>query len=262
MNIIVCVKQVPDPETPPSGFKVDAQAKLVIPPLGTAPVINPFDENAVEAALKLRDTYGARVTALTMGHLDAEDVLRQAMAMGVDEGVLLQYPLTDGFDSFSTAYRLAAAIRKLGGADLILCGREAADWNSGQVGLGIAELLGLPGVSLVKNIQLVSDKLKVERVVPNGYEIIEVALPALLTITNEVGTPRLPTVKGVLAATKKAITSWSMSDIGISADSDRRLRLVELVIPVYQRKCHIFKADTLEEAAVALAKKITELVPG
>jgi electron transfer flavoprotein beta subunit len=264
MNIIVCIKQVPDPETPPSGFQVNPVEKRVIPPLGTAPVINPFDENAVEAALKVKDVYGASIMALTLGPPEAEDVLRHAMAMGVDEGVLLESPAPVGFDSVATACRLAMAIKKIGRADLILCGREAADWNCGQVGLGIAELLGLPAVSLVKHIELVDGKLKVERVIPNGYEVVEVTLPALLTVTNELGNPRYPTVKGVIAAKKKEIMVLSLQDIGADANLDSRntrLRLIELLVPVHDRQCHILKADTLEEAAVALTKKIIELSP-
>ena len=265
MNMIVCVKQVPDPETPPAGFKVDPVEKRVIPPLGAAPVISPFDENAVEAALRVKDNYGGEITALTMGPASAEDVLRHAIAMGVDEGMLLESPAAEGFDSFATAYSLAMAIKKIGAADLILCGREAADWNAGQVGSGIAELLGLPSVTLVKNIELMGGMLKMERVIPDGFEVVEVTLPALITVTNELGQPRYPTLKGVMAATKKEITVLSMQDIGVdtsklsSMSSD--LKLLDLFIPVHERKCHIFEADNLEEAATALTSKIIELNP-
>ena len=263
LNVIVCIKQVPDPETPPKGFKVDPAKKRVIPPLGAALVINPFDENAVEAALRVKDAYGGKVTALTMGPPDAEDVLRHAMAMGVDEGVLLESLPADDFDSFATAYCLAMAIKKIGAVDLVLCGREAADWNAAQVGPGIAELLGLPSITLVKNMELVDSKLKVERVIPNGFEVVEVGLPALLTITNELGNPRYPTVKGVMAARKKEITRLSSHDIGI--DSAKlgagQLTLLELFLPLQERKCRIFKAETVEEAAVNLSQKIIELKP-
>lgn len=264
MNIAVCVKQVPDPETPPTGFKVDPTTKRVIPPLGTAPVINPFDENAVEAALRLKDAYGGKVTALTMGPPEAEDVLRHAMAMGADEGILLECSDYDGFNSLDIARCLALAIKKIGDADLVLCGREAADWNSGQVGLGIAELLNLPSVSLVKHIELTKDGLMVERVVANGFDVLKVPLPALLTITNELGNPRYPTVKGITAATGKAITVLTLHDVGADAPSEARsdrLKLIELSLPVRDKKCNIFNG-TLEEAAAALTKKIIELTPG
>ncbi|MFQ5996394.1 MAG: electron transfer flavoprotein subunit beta/FixA family protein [Dehalococcoidales bacterium] len=265
MNIIVCVKQVPDPETPPKGFQVDQVAKRVIPPLGAALVINPFDENAVEAALRFKDAYGGNVTALTMGPPSAEDVLRHAMAMGVDEGVLIENPAPDNLDSFATAYCLAGAIKKMGTVDLIVCGREAADWNAGQVGPGIAELLKLPSVTLVKNIALVDKGLTVERVIPDGFEVVELTLPALLTVTNELGNPRYPTVRGVMEAKKKEITLLRLPDLGIDelelSNMSQRLQLRDLFIPVYERKCHLFKANTLEEAAISMAHKLIELKP-
>jgi len=239
--------------------------KRVIPPLGAALVINPFDENAVEATLRFKDAYGGNITALTMGPPSAENVLRHAMAMGVDEGVLIENPAPDNLDSFVTAYCLAVAIKKMGTIDLIVCGREAADWNAGQVGPGIAELLELPSVTLVKNVELMDKGLTVERVIPNGFEVVELTLPALLTVTNELGNPRYPTVKGVIAAKKKEITLWSIQDLGIDertpGNMSQRLQLLDLFIPVYERKCHIFKANTLEETAIAMANKIIELKP-
>lgn len=266
MNIVVCVKQVPDPETPPTGFKVDPAAKRVIPPLGAALVINPFDENAVEAALRLKDAQGGKVTVLTMGPPSAEDVLRHAIAMGADEGVLLESLPAEEFDSFATAYALALAIRKIDPFDLVVCGREAADWNASQVGLGIAEILELPAVTLVKKVEVADGRLKVERVIPNGFEVVEVSLPALITVTNELGNPRYPTVKGVMAATKRQIKVLSASNIGLDkaqmASLSRRLKLIDLFLPVQERRCHLFKAETLEEAAVALGQKIIELTLG
>jgi electron transfer flavoprotein beta subunit len=265
MDIIVCLKQVPDPETPPNGFKVDEQTKKVIPPIGAAPVMNPFDENAVEAALRVKDTHGGKVTALTMGLASAEDVLRHAMSMGVDEGVLLENPNPEDMDRFDTAYCLAMAIKRMGNTGLVFCGREAADWNAGQVGLGIAEFLDIATVTLVRNVEMRDGRLKVERVIPDGFEVVESPLPALLTITNELGNPRYPTVKGVMAAKKKEITVWGLADLHIDTSElgtpGKRLQLVDIFIPVYERECHIFKADTPEEAARAMAKKIMELNP-
>ncbi len=264
MEMIVCIKQVPDPETPPKGYKVDPAEMRVIPPLGSALVINPFDENAVEAALRLRDTIGGKITVLTLGPPSAEDVLRHAIAMGVDEGVLLESPAVD-LDSYATAYCLAMTIREIGAGDLVLCGREAADTNAGQVGLGIAEFLNIPAVSLVSRLGLREGKLEVERVIPNGIEVVEVSMPALVTVTNELGNPRYPTVKGVMAARKKEITKLQTADIGIEDarldDLEHRLKLSNLSIAVYQRQCHLFQAETVEEAALALTARIMEIKP-
>ena len=264
MNILVCVKQVPDPETPPAGFKVDSAAKQAIPALGTAAVISPFDENALEAALRIKDAYGGTITALTMGPPEAEDVLRHALALGADEGFLLPSLDINEFDSYSIAYALALAARKIGTFDLILCGREAADWNAGQVGLGMAEFLGIPAVSLVKRIELIEDKLRLERVAPGGYEVVEVAPPVLLSITNELGQPRYPNLKGILAAKKKQINSLTAQDISSGSDSlsqDPVLKLLDLFIPTKERQCQFFQVGSVEEAAALLAQKIIELNP-
>ena len=200
MNMVVCLKQVPDPEVPPAGFKIDPVAKRVIP---AGLVLNPFDENALEAALRIKDSHGGNITAISLGPSSAEDVLRQALALGADRAILLDDPAFEGSDSWSTAYALATAIRIIGEFDLILCGRQAADWDAGQVGLGIAELLGIPSVTVVKKVDLKDGKVRVERVTSDGYEVIEVDLPVLITVTNELGQLRYATTKGIMAATKK-----------------------------------------------------------
>lgn len=248
---------------PPAGFSVDPEAKKAVQPLGTAPVINPFDENAVEAALRVKDRYGGNITVLTMGTTEAEDVLRHALALGADEAFLLQQPEIAEFDSFVISSFLSAAIRKIGSFDLVMCGREAADWNGGQVGAGIAAFLGLPAVTLVKSINLADTRLRVERVIPGGSEIIEVAPPALLTITSELGVPRYPNLKSIIAAKKKEIKTLKPGNLGIdlSKGTENNLELVDLFVPLKERRCYIFQADSVEAAAALLADKIIELNP-
>ena len=144
MNVIVCIKQVIDPEAPPSSFKIDTSTSRVVPPPGVSPVISTFDEYAVEAALRIKEATGGKVTALSLGVNLLRDVVKKTLAMGADELILLEDPaFTDG-DSWSTAYALAMAIKKIGQFDLVLCGRQAADWDSGQVGSGIAEFWDCP----------------------------------------------------------------------------------------------------------------------
>jgi electron transfer flavoprotein beta subunit len=138
LNIIVCCKQISDPEAPPASFKIDAAANKVIPPQGVAPVISPFDEQAVEAALRIRDKGGTKVTVLIMGNGLVREVVKKPLSMGADELVLLEDAAYEGGDAWSTATALAAAIKKIGAFDLIITGRQAADWDSGQVGSGIA----------------------------------------------------------------------------------------------------------------------------
>ncbi|NQT48647.1 MAG: electron transfer flavoprotein subunit beta/FixA family protein, partial [Chloroflexi bacterium] len=191
MDLIVCAKQVPDPEAPPASFKVDAANNKVVPPPGVPPVISTFDEIAVEAALRVKDAQGGgKITVLSLGNNLIRDVVKKPLAMGADELVLLEDEVYEEGDSWSTANALAAAIKKVGAYDIIFCGRQAADWDAGQVGIGIAELLGIPCVSLVKKVDVADGKVKVERMVADGFEVVEVPMPCVLTVPNELGEPR------------------------------------------------------------------------
>jgi len=227
-----------------------------------APVISPFDEQAIEAALRIRDKGGAKVTVLTLGTGLAREVVKKPLSMGADELVLLEDAAYDGGDNWTTANALAAAIRKIGAFDLIITGRQAADWDSGQVGSGIAEILGIPSVTVAKKIEIENDKAKVERVVPDGYEVIEVSLPALVTVSNELGEPRYATLKGIMAAAKKPPIVWKPADIGLDPSAvgaaGRRSALVKLFQPVKESKCEVITADTPAEAGVKLAIRLRE----
>jgi electron transfer flavoprotein alpha/beta subunit len=153
VNIIVCVKQIPDPETPASSFRVDEAAKKVVPAQGIAPVVNPYDPQATEAALRLRDADGGgKVTVISLGPDSARDAIKHALAMGADEGILLNDPAFADVDNFQTARALAKAIQKVGEFDLILMGRAAADWDMGVVPTGVSQILGLPVVTVAKAI--------------------------------------------------------------------------------------------------------------
>jgi len=263
MNIIVCVKQVPDPEAPPASFKVDTASNSVVLPPTVNPVISPFDEQAVEAALRLKDTKGAKVTVISLGEKLQRDVVKKPLSMGADDLVLLEDPAFAQGDSFSTAYALAMAIKKIGTYDIIFCGRQAADWDAGQVGTGIAEILGLPVVTVARKIEVVDgNRAKVERVTSDGYEVIETALPALITVSNELGEPRYPTIKGIMAAKKKEPVVWKPADLGIDPQkigaAGRRTKMIKLFQPVKEGKCEIIGGETPEEAAVKLAVRLRE----
>ena len=262
MNIVVCVKQVLDPEAPPASFKIDAAANAVIPPSGVSPVLDPYAEFAVEAALKIKDAVGAKITAVSMGPGQLRDVVKKPLSMGADELILLEDEAFAGGDSWSTAYALAMAIKKIGEYDLVLCGREASDWNAGQVGSGIAEIPGLPSVVLAKKIEAADGKVKVERLTEDGYEVVELPLPALVTVSNEIGEPRYPTIKGIMAAKKKEPVNWTPADIGVEpaevGEAGRRLKLVKLFQPVREGKCEVVEGESPEEAGANLAQKLRE----
>lgn len=263
MDMIVCCKQVIDPEAPPATFKVDTATNKVVPPQGVPPVISPFDEQAVEAALKIKDAKGGKITAISLGVNLLRDVVKKPLSMGADELILLEDPAFTEGDSWSTAYALAMAIQKVGKFDLIFCGRQASDWDSGQVGSAIAEILGLPSVTIAKKVEAADGKVKVERVTADGYEVVEVTLPALITVSNELGAARYPTIKGIMAAKRKEPTVWKPADIGVDpakiGAAGRRTKLVKLFQPVREGKCEVLTADTPEEAAVKLAQRLREV---
>jgi len=262
MNMIVCVKQVLDPEAPPASFKIDPATNKVVPPPGMSPVIDPYAEYAVEAALKVKDAQGGKITAISLGTNQLRDIVKKPLAMGADELILLEDEAFDEGDSWSTAYALAMSIKKIGDYDIIFCGREASDWNAGQVGSGIAEILGLPSVTLAKKIDITNGKARVERVTDEGYEVIEVSLPALITVSNEIGEPRYPTIKGIMAAKKMEPIIWKPADIEGDVSqigaAGRRTKLFKLFQPVREGKCEIVEGESPEEAAVNLAVKLRE----
>ena len=260
VSIAVLAKQVVDPEMPMAAFRIDADAKAVVPPPNIPPVVNGFDENAVEAALQVKDAQEAAVTVISTGTAFALDVMKKPLSMGADELVLLQddaFP--NSIDSFFTAQLLAAAIRKLGGFDLIICGRQASDWDNAQVPLGVAEILGLSCIALGKKVEVKDDKVSVERITSDGYEVVEAPLPALVTVSNELGQPRYPTLRGIMAATRKRPTIWSAADLGADASQlEPRVTLQELFVPVRDQQCEIIKGDDAADAGRQLALKLRE----
>jgi len=263
MNMVVCVKQVIDPEAPPATFKINAATGKVLPPPRISQVIDQYGEYAVEAALKVKSDQGGKITALSLGTDLQREVVKKPLAMGADELILLEDAAFADGDSWSTSFALSKAIKKIGEYDLILCGRESSDSNAGQVGAGIAELLGLPCVTLVRKIEITDGKAKVERVTGDGYEVIEVSLPAVLTISNEVGEPRYPTIKGIMAAKKKQPEVWKPADIEAEASqigaAGVRIKTLRLFQPVHEGKCEVIGGDNQEEAGANLALKLREV---
>jgi electron transfer flavoprotein beta subunit len=259
MKLVVCMKQVLDPEAPVSSFQVDPEAKRVIQPKGVPPVLNPFDENALEAALKIKDSQNAEITVISMGRNLARPVLRKSLAVGADELILLEDDEFEDLDSYSTAYILVAAINKMGEYDLILCGRQAADTDAGQVGSGVAEILKIPSVTVASKIELSNGKVRVERVISDGYEVIEVPMPALVTASNEIGELRTATVKEIMAVQKKPITVWNTQDLRVSLSQMKRANLLRLFSPPRgEGECEIIQGETTEEAGANLALKLME----
>jgi electron transfer flavoprotein beta subunit len=259
VNMIVCCKQVPDPEAPPAVFKV-VDNRMTLPP-DVKPVIGQYEEFALEAALKIKDTAGGKITALSVGNSFVRDVIKKALAVGADELILLEDKAFEDGDSWSTANALAAAIKKIGAYDIIFCGRQSSDWDTGQVALGIAEILGIPAVTLAREVEVADGKAKVQRVVPDGCQVIEVTLPAVIAETSGL-TLRYATLKGIMAAAKKQPVVWKPADVGLDPSqigtAGSRSKLDKLFQPVKEGKCEVVEGDTPAEAGANLAKRLRE----
>lgn len=213
MHIVVCIKQVPDP----SQARIDRETGMVIRE-GVDKITNPFDLYALEEALRIKESEGGQVTALSMGPPAAAEVLRDAIAMGVDHGVLLSHREFAGADTLATSYTLAQAVRKLEDVSLIICGKQAVDGDTAQVGPGLAANLDIPHVTQVRKLQEITEALLVvERLTETGYEVIEVSLPAVITVVKEINEPRLPGLRGMMRAKKAEIPVWGPEDLGIEA---------------------------------------------
>ena len=257
MQIVVCVKQVLDPEMPRSAFKIDPEAKRVIPPKGTPPVISPFDENALEAALRIKDQHGAKVVVLSMGSTLAQAVLRKTLAVGADELILLEDPAFQDVDSFASAIILASAIRKIGDVDIIFTGRQAADWDSGITGCAMAEELGVPCITVVRKVEVIEGQVKVERESADGFEIVQVPLPCVITADSPLGELRQVTMPGLSAARKKPVHVWKAADLDVRP-SPPRSKLLDLYVPKRETICEVIGGKTPEEAGARLADRLRE----
>ena len=261
MRIIVPIKQVPET----NAVKMDEATGTMIRE-GVEAIINPLDLYAIEIAIRLREAHGGEVVAVSMGPPKAVTALKEAIAMGCDSAVLLSDKAFAGSDTWATSYVLAAAIRKLGSYDLIICGERATDGDTGQVGPGIASFLDLPVVSYVSKVDAVtlmaagmsapaSSAITVHRLVEDGYEVLEMALPGVLTVVKEVADPRLPTLRGKQKARKADIPAWAAKDLPVEAAklglSGSPTRVVKIFRPTVARKCE--KLPAADEQAIAAA---------
>jgi len=258
MDIVVTVKQVPDPDIPPTHFKVDEAARKVIPPAGVAPVMNGYDANALEAALRLKEQLGGKVTVISLGPDSARDTLKRAIAMGADAAVHVNDPALNEADSPTTARALAAAIKKLDHFDLVLSGRQASDTDGGQVHLGVARHLGVPAVSPVQKIEEASaDSVIAERIVEDGYQRLKIKLPALLGVSSEMNEPRYPPLKGIMAAGRAQIPVWTAADLDLG-EAGPKVQLRRLYVETREARVELIEGESLAEAGTRLADKLRE----
>ena len=259
LGIIVCTKQVPDPEVPASCYRIDTEARRVLP-IGIPPVISPFDENALEAGIRLRDASGGKVTAVSVGYKLSKAVLRKALSAGADELVIVDDSAFNpgALDGYGTALILSKAVKKIGMYHLILTGRQASDTNSGVVGLYLAEILGIPAVTLAKKITPKDGKVLIERVLPDGYEVVETRMPAVITVSPEIGELRTLRLRDVREAKGKPVLMWNANDVRLEAKPENELTLRELIEPKRERTCYFIKGETPAKSGEILAMRLIE----
>lgn len=250
MKIIACIKQVPDSEA-----KVKAEGGQVS--WGDAPlVINPFDEYAVEGALQMKEAHSGSVTALCIGPESAKEALKHALAMGADEAILVSDPALDNLDTVGAAKVLAAAIQKIGGADMVIFGRQTLDNGAGLTPAQTARILGLPMLGLAGSIKVEGSAVTVERVIEEGRQIMKANLPVVLSVVQSIGEPRYPSFMGIRKASKATIPVWSLGDLGASAPAPIVTRVELMNPPVKESTVEMITGETPAEIAEKLADKI------
>jgi electron transfer flavoprotein beta subunit len=257
LNIIVCIKQVPGTNE----VKMNSETNTIIRE-GVEAIINPFDSYAVEEGIRIREQMEGKVTALSMGIPAVADLLKETVALGVDETVLLSDRAFAGADTLATAYALSMGIKKIGEYDLIICGKQAIDGDTAQVGPSLAEKLGIPHTTYVRKIEEIRDGyIRCQRMTDDGYEVIELTLPAVITVVKEINEPRLPSIKGMMRSKKAVVTVWTADDIG----ADKNLcglkgsptQVVKTFIPVHDVHSEMIEGEPPEQAKKLADKLMT-----
>ncbi|MFH1191317.1 MAG: electron transfer flavoprotein subunit beta/FixA family protein [Candidatus Omnitrophota bacterium] len=255
MNIIVCIKQVPET----TEVRINPETNTLMRE-GVKSIINPFDMYAIEEAIRLKERFGGKVSVITMGPPQAEAVLREAISMGADDGYLVCDRAFAGSDTWATSYILSGAIRKLGSFDLIICGKQASDGDTAQVGPGISTHLNIPQVTYVKKVEEATDKsMRLERMLEEGYEIIQASLPVLLTVVKEINEPRIPSLKGLMRAKNAKITILTQKELNLDPQQiglcGSPTQVVKIFTPVPRVGGQILKGEIPD-----LVKQLVELI--
>jgi len=257
IRIIVCAKVIMDPEMPFFLFEVDRNTMKLTPPEGMPPVISPFDEQALEAALRIKDQQECKITVLSIGKSLPRAVLKKVLAVGADEVVAVEDPEFEDLDPFNTSKTLSNAIQKVGDYDLVFMGRQAADWDAGLVWAGVAESLDLPSLTIARKVLINHGKLTVERCVSDGIEILESVMPALVTFSSEAGKLRDPSLQALVKVRRREIPKWSALDVEFKKST--LMEMKDLYEPdLGQVDCYLLPGHSDEEKGRNLAKKLAD----
>ena len=259
MNTVVCIKQVPGT----TDIKIDSETNTLVRE-GVESIINPFDAYAIEESVRLREKHGGKVTAVSMGPPQAEDALRETISLGVDEAILISDRAFAGSDTWATSYVLSRAIARIGDYNLIICGRQTLDGDTGQVGPELAEMLNIPFIAYASKVEEIGDGyIRVQRMIEEGYEVIETTLPAVITVVKEINVPRVPSLRGSMKAKTAQIPVWTAEDIGAEADkagiAGSPTRVVKIFFPQRTHKSEILQGSP-EEQVDQLIEKLEEII--
>lgn len=257
MNIIVCIKQVPDT----TEIRIDPETNTLIRE-GVESIINPFDLYAIEEAIRLKEQFGGKVTAISMGPPQVESALRESIAIGIDDIILLTDRKFAGADTWATSITLAKAIEKLGGYDVILFGQQAIDGDTAQVGPEVAAHLRIPQTGFVKKIEAVKDdRIVLQRLMEDGYDRIDMPIPAALTVVKEINEPRLPSLRGKRNAKKAELIIWTADDLGLDEKNiglnGSPTQVIKIFTPDLQKEGEKHELPA-EELVEILHKKLKE----
>ena len=255
MNIVVCIKQVPET----TEVRINPETNTLMRE-GVKSIINPFDMYAIEEGVRLKERFGGKVSVITMGPPQADAALREAISMGADEGFLVCDRAFAGSDTWATSYTLAGAIKKVGAFDIIICGKQASDGDTAQVGPGISTHLNIPQVTYVKKVEEATDKMmRLERMLEEGYEVIETSLPVLLTVVKEINEPRVPSLKGMMRAKSAKITMFTQKELNLDPQQiglcGSPTQVVKIFTPTPRQGGQILKGEVDE-----LAGQLVELL--
>lgn len=258
MNLVVCIKQVPNT----TEIKIDPVTNTLIRE-GVESILNPFDTYAVEEAVRLKEKHGGSVTALCMGPPQGEEILREAVSLGVDKIVLLSDRRFAGADTWATSLTLAAAIRKLGDVDLVITGQQATDGDTAQVGPGIAAHMGLPQTCFVRQVEAVEcKKVILQRLMEDGFDRVQMQMPAVISVVKEINTPRLPSLRGKKNAKTAELVIWNCDDLGLSETevglNGSPTQVLKIFTPKHDKVTEKFTGPA-DEAADLMVKRLDQL---
>jgi electron transfer flavoprotein beta subunit len=258
LTMIVCLKTVPDPEGPASAFQIEPELKRMVP-VGIPPVINPYDETALEVALRLKAQWGGRIVAVNVSEKSLVSILRKALTVGADDLITVEDPGFQDLTALATAQVLYGAIRKIGPFDLILTGRQAVDRDFGITGLILAELLQIPAVNLAQAVNIEEEKFMVEKLKRRGHEVVRTSLPALITVSNEAGELRRPTLRAIQETRKKPVTLWTADELGIDVKNLQKMKIRVLSPPPSRvRDCFFIEGEFAGEKGHNLVLKLRQ----